>query len=197
MALQFASVPANAVALVRAGLDKVAARSQPPERLLALGSGETSISAPHPVFDLRADEIARGGGLETARETALRFLITAGKTPLGAAELRSEPSGAQLQLSNLNFGPYADATAETLNRLASDEHLALGSYEVRLLRFSAIYLVAIWLKGSAGVSDIIIPLAPAPSPLVPDRIYGADELLLAIRPLAVERTGNGPEAAMP
>jgi hypothetical protein len=65
-----------------------------------------------------------------------------------------------------------------------------ASYEVRLLRFSAIALMALWLKPDSGAADIIYPLAPAPDGLQAERAYAVDEFLAAIVPLAQKRIGS-------
>jgi hypothetical protein len=57
-----------------------------------------------------------------------------------------------------------------------------GSYEVRLLRFSAIALMALWLKPDAGGADIIYPMDPAPGAAGRTSVFG-------------ERLHNGDRAA--
>jgi hypothetical protein len=70
-----------------------------------------------------------------------------------------------------------------------------GSYEVSLLRFSAIAALALWLKPDSGGADILYPLAPAPAPLEADKPYSEEEFLAAIKPLAQQRAqSRGPIA---
>ncbi len=65
-------------------------------------------------------------------------------------------------MANINYGPFVEATARALSQVATLSAVGAGSYEVRLLRFSAIALMALWLKPDSGGADIIYPLAPAP-----------------------------------
>jgi hypothetical protein len=92
-------------------------------------------------------------------------------------------------LANVNHGPYVEATARALAQVATLSAVGAGSYEVRLLRFSAIGLMALWLKPDAGGADIIYPLAPAPDGLQAERAYSVDEFLQVIVPLAQKRVG--------
>ena len=75
--------------------------------------------------------------------------------------------------------------------------MSANVYEVRLLRFSAIYVAALWLKSVAGAADIIVPLAPAPSALQAGKRYTADEFLAAIRPLAAQRVNKADPTKVP
>jgi hypothetical protein len=43
---------------------------------------------------------------------------------------------------------------------------------------------AVWLKGKAGTSDVIIPVAPTDPALTAGRRYSVQELLAALRPAA-------------
>jgi hypothetical protein len=75
-------------------------------------------------------------------------------------------------------------TSAALDQLTKLDQVRAGSYEARLLRFSAIFLMAIWLKSDRGGSDVIYPLAPAPVGLQTEKIYGVEDFLKIILPLA-------------
>jgi hypothetical protein len=196
MPIRFASEPQNGSLIVRAGLDRLAAReshlklSKEASSALALGSS-------HAVYDLRADEISKGGGLETAHPTGFRYLITAAGAPVAAAEVQADASGKASVLANLNYGPYVQATAQAFDNLPTLPSMPAGSYEARLLRFSTIYLMAIWLKADTGGADIIYPLAPAPGGLQAGRLYTVADFLNAIRPLAEKRTAKTSSSPVP
>jgi hypothetical protein len=199
MPLRYAPEAPNAVALIRSGLSRLARRERGPLQARAAGVDvqDMQIAPPHAVYDLRADEIARGGGLETARETGVRHLVQSAGSQVAAAELRTDQSGAANVLANVNFGPYVDATSRALNRLASLDQVRTGSYEARLLRFSAGMVMAIWLKPDSGGADIVYPLAPAPPPLEAERPYAAGEFLQAIRPIAEKRAASTSPRSVP
>jgi hypothetical protein len=196
MSLNFDLGPRDATAMVRTGLQRLAARKNPlnlrSDSVAALGVGSQ-----HAVYDLHADEIAGGGGLETAHATGFRQLVTNATTAIAAAEVQADPSGGAALLANLNYGPYVAASAKAFADLANLDAVRNGDYEVRLLRFSAIYVVAIWLKGSGGSADIIYPLPPAPSPLTAETALTPAEFLSAIRPLAQRRVNKPDPTKIP
>jgi hypothetical protein len=188
MPLHFATEPKNGTALVQKALSKLATRPSPlSER--AVDFNALQVQQPHAVYDLRADAIAHGEGLASAKASGFRYLIGTGGTTVAAAEVLADANGNATVLANVNHGPYVEATARALAQVATLSAVGAGSYEVRLLRFSAIGLMALWLKPDAGGADIIYPLAPAPDGLQAERAYSVDEFLQAIVPLAQKRVG--------
>jgi hypothetical protein len=188
MPLHFATEPKNGTALVQKALSKLATRPSPlSER--AVDFNALQVQQPHAVYDLRADAIAHGDGLASAKASGFRYLIGTGGANVAAAEVLADASGNATVLANINYGPYVEATTRSLAQVATLSAVGAGSYEVRLLRFSAIALMALWLKPDAGGADIIYPLAPAPDGLQAERAYSVDEFLQAIVPLAQKRVG--------
>jgi hypothetical protein len=196
MPLHFAAEPKNGTALVQKGLNKLSTRKSP------LSGREVDFSAlklsePHAVYDLRADSIAAGGGLASATATGFRYLVSGGGANLASAEIHVDSTGAATLLANINYGPFVEATAHALGQAAALAPVAAGSYEARLLRFSAIALLALWLKPDAGGADIIYPLAPAPEGLQAEHAYSVDDFLKAVVPLAQKRAAKKEPALLP
>jgi hypothetical protein len=75
--------------------------------------------------------------------------------------------------------------------------VAQNSYEARLLRFSAIDLMAVWLKPDSGGSDIIYPLAPAPSGLQAEQPYSEEAFFKIVRALAENRAAKKEPGSVP
>jgi hypothetical protein len=193
MPLHFATEPKNGTLLVSEGLNKLSARKNPLSGL-GVNFSALQINQPHAVYDLHADAIANNGGLASASASGFRYLVTGGTASLAAAEVQVDGAGTATLLANLNYGPYVEATARALTQVAALPSVRGGSYEVRLLRFSAIALMALWLKADAGGADIIYPLAPAPTGLEAERPYSAADFVTAILPLAQQRAGRrGPK----
>jgi hypothetical protein len=188
MPLHFATEPKNGTALVQKALSKLATRPSPLSAR-AVDFNALQVQQPHAVYDLRADAIAHGDGLASAKASGFRYLIGTGGGNVAAAEVLADASGNATVLANINYGPYVEATTRSLAQVATLSAVGAGSYEVRLLRFSAIGLMALWLKPDAGGADIIYPLAPAPDGLQAERAYSVDEFLQAIVPLAQKRVG--------
>ncbi|MHB8547273.1 MAG: hypothetical protein ACYDAJ_10945 [Nitrosotalea sp.] len=184
--IRFAPELKNGPEIVLKGLDRLTSRENP-HKITREAFKNLSIETVHAVYDLRTDEISKGGGLETAHLTGFRYLIKNAGAAVAAAEVHSDSSGNATLLANLNSGPFVKATAQAFDNLPSLDSVRAGSYEARLLRFSSIYLMAIWLKADTGGIDMIYPLAPAPNVLQAEKPYTVDNFLKAIRPLAQKR----------
>jgi hypothetical protein len=156
MPLHFATEPKNGTALVQKALGKLATRPSPlSER--AVDFNALQVQQPHAVYDLRADAIAHGDGLASAKASGFRYLIGTVGTTVAAAEVLADANGNATLLANVNHGPYVEATARALAQVATLSAVGAGSYEVRLLRFSAIGLMALWLKPDAGGGRYHLP----------------------------------------
>jgi len=186
MPLRFAKEPNNGTSLVEKALNKLSTRTSPlSER--AVDFSALQINQPQAVYDLHADAVAGGGGLESATFTGIRYLVGGGGANLAAAEVLVDGKGNATLVANLNYGQFVEATARALAQVATLAPVNSGSYEVRLLRFSAIALMALWLKSDPGGADIVYPLAPAPDVLKAEHSYSADDFVKAILPLAQQR----------
>ena len=194
MTLHFATEPTNGSALVQQGMHKLSKRPNPLSGR-AVDFSALAVQPPHAVYDLRADAVA--GGLESATASGFRYLVEGNGTNIAAAEVHAEATGTATLLANINFGPFVDATAKALAQVATLPSVQAGSYEVRLLRFSAIALMALWLKPDAGGADIIFPLAPAPDGLHAGQSYSEADFLKAILPLAQKRASKKGQATVP
>jgi hypothetical protein len=196
MPLRFVSEPRDGSKLVRDALQRQATRKSP----LALHAADATALAlrtPHAVYDLRADEVAAGKGLESAHATSIRYLVQDASGAVAAAEVHTDDAGSATLVANLNYGQFVQASAKALDRLEQAEQARNGSYEARLLRFAALPVVAIWLKSDAPANpDLIYPLSPAPAPLVAETLIAAGDFLKAIIPLAKERASQPPDSAL-
>ena len=190
MSLRFVEEPESGTQHVRSGLNRLSSRRNQLSSVVEDFSS-LEVSRPHPVYDLRADAIARGEGLESASLSGVRYLVGDGNRTLAAAEVSIDEDGSATRLANINYGPYVQSTVQTLTEVAAHNAVASGSYEVRLLRFSAIYLVALWLKSDSGEADMIYPLAPAPPGFDTAQAYTTEGFVEIVRPLAQERVATG------
>jgi hypothetical protein len=146
------------------------------------------IAQPHAIYDLRADAVANGGGLESAAFSGFRYLIAGGGATVAAAEVQADGAGNATLLANFNYGPFVEATAQALPRVTTLAPVSAASCEVRVLRFAAIGLMALWLKPDSGGADIVYPLAPAPAGLHAGQSYSSDDFIQAVLPLAQKRS---------
>jgi hypothetical protein len=196
MALRFAAEPANGVALVRDHLNRISARANP----LSAGGvnfDTLQVNQPHAVYDLGADAIAAGRGLSAAVFSGYRYMVSDGDAAVAAAEVQADDQGNATQLAHINTGPYVQAMAQALSSVAARPEVSGDSYEIRLLRAAAIYVMALWLKPDTGGADILYPLPPTPAGLEAERQYSADAFMHAIRPLAEQRTAREGHTMVP
>ncbi len=196
MPVHFAAPPANGNTLVEAGLNRLASRRSPLSGIVVNFSA-LQVSQPHAVYDLRPGGVVSGGGLASATLTGFRYLVAGGGATVAAAEVQVGAAGAATRLANINYGPYVEATAQALTQVAALPAAGAASYEVRLLRSSPLYLIALWLKPDSGTGDIIYPLAPAPPGLQANQPYAAADFINAILPLAQARVEKNDPATLP
>lgn len=192
MPLHFATEPRNGAPLVHEGLNRLSRRRSPlSER--GIDFGALVVSGPLAVWDLRADAVARGGGLESAVFTGFRYLVEGGGgVPVAAAEVQVDTTGTATVLANINYGQFVGATERALRKVAELRPVTEGSYEVQFLRCAPIAVVALWLKSDSDGADFVYPLEPAPVGLQAENPYSAGDFVQAILPLARRRvTGIG------
>ena len=148
MPVHFAAPPANGTTLVEAGLNRLASRRSPLSDIVVNFSA-LQVSQPHAVYDLRPGGVAQEAawhpqlfGLPVSRRRGRRKRCRCRST--------RRRRGAATRLANINYGPYVEATAQALTQVAALPAAGAASYEVRLLRSSPIYLIALWLKPDSG-----------------------------------------------
>jgi hypothetical protein len=197
MPLKYAPEPENGSALVRESVNRLSTRKGHLTSR-AIDPSAVTIKPSLAVYDLRADEVAAGKGLDSAHETGYHYLLSAGGAAVAAAEVHRDEAGAAAALvANINYGPFVEATGRALDALSKRPDVQTGSYEARLLRFSAIYVMAIWLKADGGGIDIVYPLAPTHDVLEAEKPYTAEDFLKAIVPLAKQRAESGARSSIP
>jgi len=189
--------PAPALdALRRAAVPR---RVRLPRRLAALAPAPpVSLTAAQEVFTARLDALADGRGLDAATDrTGWRMLVehrgdvvAAAEVPVPAAGDRSTPRG------QMNRGPYVRSTVTAITSAEQEDRVRTSDFALRLLRVPALHLTALWLRGADG-DDVVVPLAPAPSPFEANRSYDAGEFAARAAELAgaarqrVDRAGDG------
>jgi hypothetical protein len=148
---------------------------------------ELESTNPHPVFHVGLSDLARDDVLASAQPTGWRFLLRQGDEVVASAETVTGRDGSE-QFSLINSGPYVGATVSALERAAGLPETRDRSYEPRLLQVPALHVTALWLHSERD-SDLVVPLAPAPTGIETNRAYDANEF---VRTLA-ERAAQIPE----
>lgn len=166
--------PTASTDALNATLNSAANRGQPALRALH-GTNANQADIPHPVYELSLSDLANGNGVAAARLIAWRYLLASATGGAIAAEVHVDPGGAH-EFGSLNEGLFVGDTIQATRRADGDATFANGSYELRLLRIPALYVVALWLKDQTGLEDRFIPIGTVFPPLSPGRAYRTDEL---------------------
>ena len=130
--------------------------------LRAADPAALSLTQPHQVFVLTADDLVAGRGLEAAQATRWRYLVSSGDKIIAAASVLSAGARDTHDFSHVNEGPFVASTAAALEYVRNHAELTSGDYELRLLQVPALHTMAVWLHPRSGHGDLLVPLAPSP-----------------------------------
>ncbi|MEU4780409.1 hypothetical protein [Micromonospora sp. NPDC023633] len=117
------------------------------------------LNTPHQVFTLGLDVVTAGGGLDQAQPVGWRFLVVDGGQLIASAETAEKPDGTH-EVAQFTEGPFVAATDKALKIAHRLPQVAAASFELRLLRVPALYVMALWLH--SPLVDLLVPLAPSP-----------------------------------
>ncbi|NKI44973.1 hypothetical protein [Streptomyces physcomitrii] len=188
MALHVPPAPAPALRCVLTALGSPTAIHEAHTPALKSAQGPLAPELPLPLHVL--DRVAQGEELPS-RLAGWRFLIRSGERMVAAADTRLTPDG--WAFSHFFEGPYVTSTEQALRQ--ADAQAA--PHQVRLLSVPELYMLTLWLHGDCAAdpaegtpapSDLLIPLAPAPTGIAAGRPYQVADLL----PVLTLRLGHAP-----
>ncbi|MFD9792248.1 hypothetical protein ACFWXK_15000 [Streptomyces sp. NPDC059070] len=172
MALQVPQPPQESRSAAEAGVELLAGLGRVrTAELLPAAADELRLAHPLQMYVIGLGDLA--AGLGRARPVAWRYLVQHGSGPVALAETVRDAAGGHV-FSQLNYGPFVAGTAAALAAAAE----RAGDAEARLLHLPAVHLIAVWLHAPTG--DTLVPAAPAPPGVEPDRAYPAAELFALI-----------------
>jgi hypothetical protein len=124
------------------------------------------------VWTLSVTQLRAKAPLSSAELRGWRYIVLNAQDPAAAAEATYQSNVNSFVYSSLNEGPFVlgttTAVAACQQALQGDPDI----YEARLLRISALFFMALWLKNSSTPGkDSLAPIAPAPFGLVPNKLY--------------------------
>lgn len=182
MPLRLAVPPRGWLEAVQATLGKRVERSDLATKALrGARAEELFLAVPHPVYTLGLRALVKGEGVDAAELTGWRYLVQRGEKTVASAELHGTGAGADPRGLEVNEGPFVRATETAIEEVTQLPHLADATYELRLLRIPAVYVVAIWLKADdGGGGDLLVPIGATPPEVEAGRPYSPDELFAAV-----------------
>ncbi len=197
MPIRTPAAPAESLESLRAGLELVL--DAPVEDVVLRMAAAPHDKAPglqHAVYSVGLDDLASGDGLSRAKLVAWRYLLGEGDNITQAAEVFYDEKNETHEFLALNEGPFVQPTATALQAAEQAERVQRGSYELRVLRIPALYVVALWLKDDSGEDDLFVPMEPTHHALVPGQTYSREELDAILSVAAKERLGfdDSPES---
>jgi hypothetical protein len=137
------------------------------------------------VYFVGLDDVAQGRILSAARPTSWRYILINGDRAQAAAELSIDDDVEVEGFSHVDGGPFVESMLAGV-AFAEEVEASRGvDYELRLLSVPSLYLVALWLHGA---HDLLVPLAPAPGGLEPERAYTEEQMFPALLELIQRRT---------
>ena len=151
-----------------------------------LGQGGADAPRPtlsSPVYVLGLDAIVAGRDLSAAKLAMWTHFFPSAPdddNQLVAADVNADTS----RFASLKEGPQVRAFYRQVQALQQAPDIGAQSFELAQLRIPALHVKAVWLKGKAGASDVLIPVAPTDPALTAGRRYSAQEFLAALRPAA-------------
>ena len=191
MAVRFETPPGGTERLALQGVEEVTRsarlKTAGGAALTTTASENVALTSPHELRHVGLDALADQRPLDDSETTGWRYLVETGGRAVAGAEVVTDADSGGAVFSQLNEGPFVQATAEALQGLEDRPEVAAGSYQVRMVRIPALYVVALWLEDREGDRDLVLPLAPAPAYLDTGRLYEEQEFLEALAGPARER----------
>jgi hypothetical protein len=184
MPLMHDAAPAGADKMIGAALAELVGHGA-----LAMGRNVTpAASTPVRLFHLGADAIATGKGLAAAKAIGWIATVRNGAEVIGSVELADAPPSAStkeglspaLRFSSFTSGPLHIGLSSCLVDCAARS--GKKQVKVAVVRAPAVHLLALWT--SDGGEDKLVPIAPAPPPLVAGTPIAAAKALQQLAPAA-------------
>jgi hypothetical protein len=156
-----------------------------PWRLFAASRNGFTATAPHPCYHLGLGALIEGVGLAAAELVGWRYLLEDNGRTVALAEVSAPSDGSPARFRSFNAGRFGPATVQAIERAETLDFVQAADYELRVLRVPALYVIALWLH--SPTDNVLVPLAPSPSPIAAGRPYSEPAFIAVLKPLAAAR----------
>ena len=166
MPIKHKEAPARAIDALQDGLQHAISNNAPAARTLIIPNAESYMApdvpyppeneatAPHPVFTVDPQDIARGKLLEAAKLIGWRFLILQGDHAVASGTVVE--SDGNMVLSSINEGRLVGLTLDSLSAAELADEVKDKDFELRYLEIRSLYFTGVWLHSDD--ENYIIPL---------------------------------------
>ena len=134
--------------------------------LLATSSGEPLwLAAPHPVFNLRLDDVGPNSTFESVQMTGWRFLAVSNGKAVATLELAAASRTDTSRFSRITDGRMAASAARVISKAERTAIVRHRQYALGMVRVPEIHVHALWLRDGDGGSlhDLFAAVIPAPA----------------------------------
>lgn len=152
-----------------------------------------SLAAPHPTYNLGLEAIGSAKPLDKAILTAWSYVVLNGEQSIATAEALPASGKRQPVFASTSEGPTATSIGTAIAVAEALPELQEKTYELAVLRVPALYVTALWLRGSerGTPDDLFIPLQPAPDGLKAEEKLTASAFLKILAELKARRGTSG------
>jgi len=151
---------------------------------------EAEAAAPHPVYSVDVEDLARGRLLGAAMLVGWRYLILEDEDAVAVGTVMEEEEG-ELELAALDQGRLVGLSLESIAAAESAEAVSSKDYELRYLEILPLYFTAIWLH--AEDDDLLVPLDDHADAGVSAHGLHTEETILKMLQSQLERHEPAPE----
>lgn len=185
MAIKTKQPPDAATKALSAGLGQI--RGAAPTRAMAEAAAAPEARTPHESYHLGLDAIEAKKGVADAHLVGWRYLLSSG-APGHAVAAEVHARANEYEFAGLNEGPFVQQMDDQIEKMQGQ--IANKDYEPRLLRIPALYIAALWLKGSND--ELFVPLEPSNPEVQPHKVYSRQEFEAALERAAKAMKGAEP-----
>lgn len=156
-------------------------------------SGTLALAAPHPVFNLAADEIGHPDALARTRMTGWRFIVVSQGRAVATIEFAATSRRDVGRFSRVTDGRMAASSARAIGRAERSMQARRRRYALGMLRVTALGVTALWLRDldEVGRHDLFSPVEPVPAGLTAERWLPIAQWMQALKRASDQRLPQG------
>jgi len=152
-------------------------------------SGTLALAAPHPVFNLAADEVGNSDALAHTRMTGWRFIVLSQGRAVATMELAATSRRDVGHFSRVTDGRMAASSARAIGRAERSMQARRRRYALGMVRITALGVTALWLRDldKVGRHDLFSLVEPVPAGITAERWLPLTQWMRALKRASDQR----------